>query len=73
MKTFNLILFLFMSLSIYSQQLLTPPNANKKEVKILKEILKDYEDDENAMVIYNPYAPLFIGFYGITYQYKKND
>ena len=72
MKTLNLIIFLCMSLTIYSQQLITPPNANKKEVKILKEILKDYVDDENALVIYNPYAPLFIGFYGITYQYKKN-
>ena len=72
MKTINLIIFLFFSLTSYSQKLISPPNANKKEIKILKEILKDYVDNENAVVIYNPYAPLFIGFYGVTYQFKKD-
>jgi len=40
MKLFLPLVFLFFSLDVFSQKLITPPNANKKEVKILKEILK---------------------------------
>ena len=72
MKLFLTTIFLIFSLTGNSQKLIYSPNCDKKEIKIIKQILDDYVSDENAVVIYNPYAPLFIGFYGVTYQYDKN-
>ena len=72
MKYFTTLFFIFFILTLHGQQLLTPPNANKKEVKLINNVIKDYLDDDKALIIFNPYAPLFIGFYGVTYQYDKN-
>jgi len=73
MKTFFIFLTIFLvSSNITAQHLLSPPNANKKEVKLINTIIKDYLNDEEAVVIFNPYAPLFIGIFGITYQYTNN-
>lgn len=72
MKLFLSLLFLFFSLKTTAQKLIYSPNCNKKEINIIKQILEDYVNDEKAVVIYNPYAPLFIGFYGVTYQYGRN-
>ena len=60
MKYFTTLFFIFFILTLHGQQLLTPPNANKKEVKLINNVIKDYLDDDKALIIFNPYAPLFI-------------
>ena len=65
-------ILLFLNFNLMSQHLMSPPNAARKEVKLIKSILKDYVNDEEALLIYNPYAPLYFGIYGITYQYTPN-
>jgi len=72
MKNIILLISLFVTLTGFTQQIITPPNASRTEVKLIKRVVNDYLNDEKAIVMYNPYSPLFIGFYGITYQYDKN-
>ena len=71
MRTLLLLLSFLIGFKNYSQRIICHPASSTEECVLTYIGFKEYVDDTNVVIIFNPISPLYEAFDGITYQYNK--
>lgn len=72
MRTLLLLLTFLIAFKSYSQRIICHPMGSSEECVLAYAAFREFVDDTNVVIVFNPITPLYEAFDGITYQYDKH-
>ena len=71
MRNLLLLLTFLIGINSFGQRIVCHPMGSTQECVLAYAAFREFVDDSNVVIVFNPITPLYEAFDGITYQYSK--